>query len=272
MVSHSHLSAGNSISSQSQDLFADYGISRPSSPSLSSPLVLSCEDMVESDANPQAVAISSGESTSSLNKELEVAVGPAMSAEAQDLFKAVHYFSSKDRDDALHERERNMKLLNFISAHGFSMSAVNAFVSEGTLSAPESARQVFDNIPNAVGEPSGAKPPSTSSPSLFGGQLVPVSCVGEASQPMRDLIPPILSPSPPIDGSVPSPILSGDRSSWSDVVAKNAASSSRSLSFFPPPYGRWTNYCKTTYGGAYSWKSEMGIKPSWVFSPLQSSL
>lgn len=64
MVSPSHLSNGNSESYISRDLFSEFGISRPNSPSLSSPLVLSSEDMVESDPNPQAVSISSDGSTS----------------------------------------------------------------------------------------------------------------------------------------------------------------------------------------------------------------
>lgn len=46
MVSHSHLSAGNSLSSQSRDLFAEFGVSNPNSP-----LKVS-SDMAESVPNP----------------------------------------------------------------------------------------------------------------------------------------------------------------------------------------------------------------------------
>lgn len=104
MVSHPHLSAANSESCQSHDIFAKFGISMPNSP----PTLLSnSDDMMESDPNPLAISISSDDSTS-LDKALEVNVGPALGPEAQDIFKVAQYFSRKDRDEALLERKRNM--------------------------------------------------------------------------------------------------------------------------------------------------------------------
>lgn len=183
MVSHSHLSAGNSESSQSRDLFAEFGVSNPNSPSLSSPLVLCCDDMVESDAVPQAISVSSNASTS-LDLALEVNAGPALGSEAQEIFKSAQYFSRKDREDALHERKKNSQLMEFISAHGFAANYVNAFLSDGTLANPTNALKVFDECPLEVGGPSKVQsfPASTS---FLGGKLTPVSCVGEVPQPER---------------------------------------------------------------------------------------
>lgn len=47
MVSHNHLSVGNSESSLSKDLFTEFGVSHPNSPD-SLPPHLGVEDMVES--------------------------------------------------------------------------------------------------------------------------------------------------------------------------------------------------------------------------------
>lgn len=131
--------------------------------------------MVESDAIPRPVTMSSDESTS-LDKVLEVNIGPSLSSEAQDIFKAAHYFSSKDREEARLERERVMQLSNFISAHGFSANDVNDFISVGKLSSHGHTHQVFDKSSPEAGEPSGARP------SILGGQLAPVYCVGEEPQ------------------------------------------------------------------------------------------
>lgn len=220
MVSHSHLSAGNSVSSHSRDIFADYGVSAPSSSS-ESPLAVSSnglveaevnmnlpslvpnsDDMVESEINPHTVGISSEESTS-LDRDLDVHIGPALGTEAQDIFKAAQYFSRMDRVEALEERKRNSQLLDFISAHGLSLNDANAYVSEGKL-APmvnaqklsgsglvTNARKVFDESPLKDAGPSS---PQRGSPLFLGGSLVPVACVGEELVPERVPQSPLISP------------------------------------------------------------------------------
>lgn len=219
MVSHSHLSAGNSESSQSHDLFVEYGVSRPSSPLLSSPLLLSTEDMGESDPFPLATGVCSDDS-SSLDKALEVNVGPVLGPAAQDIFKAVHYFSQKDREDALSERKANQQLREFISAHGFSPNNINDFISEGKLAKVVSADLMLDKSPKS--------PPCPTS-SFLGGKLVPVSCVGEGVLPERVSLQPVLSPRlhPPNEQAGPS-------KSWSNVVSNSSNKASIPLSFFPP--------------------------------------
>lgn len=79
---------------------------------------------MEADANPHAIVLSSDESTS-LDNHLEVNLNPALSSETQDLFKAVHHFSQKDRNEAAFERKKNQHLIDFISAHGLSLKDVN---------------------------------------------------------------------------------------------------------------------------------------------------
>lgn len=157
MVSHSHLLAGNSESSQSQDLFTEFGVSGPSSPSLSSPLILYSDDMGESDSVPLAIAVSSDDSTS-LDKALEVDVGPVLGQEARDIFKAAHYFSRQDREDAISERKRNLQLMEFISAHGLSVNDVNSFISDGKIADFVTAHKVLIKSPMRVGESSRSNP------------------------------------------------------------------------------------------------------------------
>lgn len=67
MVSYSHLSAGNSVSSPSPNLFADVEASRPISPELVE------ADMAESALIPTEVALVSDESDS--NSEVEASLG-----------------------------------------------------------------------------------------------------------------------------------------------------------------------------------------------------
>lgn len=158
MVSHSHLSAGNTESSQSQDLFTEFGVSRPSSPPLSSPLFLSSDDMAESDPVPLAIASSSGVATS-LDKAAEVDVGPVLGQGAQDIFKSAQYFSRKDGEEALVERKKNQHLFNFISVHGFSSNDVNSFISAGKLADSRNAHQVSKESSSILGMPSGSRLP-----------------------------------------------------------------------------------------------------------------
>lgn len=167
MVRHSHLSAGNSESTQSRNLFVEFGISQPNSPSFSSPLGFSCDDMGESDPIPSVVALSSDDSIA-LDKALEVNVGPVLGSDAQDIFRAAHYFSSKDRDEALLERKKVMQLMDFISAHGLSVNDVNAFVAEGKLATVSHARRVFDKSSPLIDESPNSRDAIISSPSFLG--------------------------------------------------------------------------------------------------------
>lgn len=257
MVSHSHLSNGNSVSSVSHDLSAEFGVSRPNSPSISSPLVLSIEDMVESVAMPHPISCRSDDS-SSLGKDLVVDVGHALSTEARDIFKAVHYFSRKDRAEALAEREKILKLQNFISAHGFSVEDVNSFIVEGKLATKDIARQVFEKIPPGPTAPFGTRAGSPPPRSPFGSHLVPISCVGDDLLPERGLYSPTSSSlvgpegqkpgsfskiqnsnlnscSDSISAEIKSPRqLAGPSKSWSNIVSRKSEKAAVSLSFFPP--------------------------------------
>lgn len=105
-----------------------------------------------------------------------------------------HYFSSKDREEAISERKRIMQLMDFISAHGLSVNDVNAFVSEGKIANVEIAPKVFDNIPSRMGESPKAREANISNSFFFGGYLVPISCVGEAELPERATHSPVKSP------------------------------------------------------------------------------
>lgn len=151
------------MSSESRDLYAEFGILNPFSPPLSSPLVLSSADMVVSDACPlavvsysddmmesepipSAIVISSEDSTSLVN-HLEDNLGPALGSNYSEIFKAAQHFSQKDRDEALFERGKNLNLMNFLSAHGFTANDVNAFVTEGKLVTSGHARQVRGECP-----------------------------------------------------------------------------------------------------------------------------
>lgn len=89
MVSHSHLSAGNSASSQSRDNLAEFGVSNPNSPAVDAQLGSNSEGLLETvgmaEADPNPMSISSSDSTSF--NHLEVDVGPPMGAEASNIFK-----------------------------------------------------------------------------------------------------------------------------------------------------------------------------------------
>lgn len=144
MVDYSHLSTGNLESSLACDVFSGLGVSNPNSPSEvefvrdalaptsfgdlsgsiftnpSSPLVGNIIEMTESVAIPVPIPVSSGDSSSS-DANLEVNLGPVLGAEAQDIFKAAHFFSRKDKDESITERKKNLHLMNFILALGLSI-------------------------------------------------------------------------------------------------------------------------------------------------------
>lgn len=131
MVSHSHLSAENSESSPSRDYFADYGVSNPSSPK-----------MVESEAAQLDFSLGSNESAA--NSEWEGNMGLGQNSLMRDIFKAVQHFSRQDRIDAVEERLKNHKLLNFLNAHGFSMKEVNEFTDSGVIQKSVNEHDLFD--------------------------------------------------------------------------------------------------------------------------------
>lgn len=240
MVSHSHLSKGNSESSQSHDLFAEYGVSNPSSPSISSLQVLRCEDMMESDPIPAAISVSSDESIS-LDNVPESNLGLAFETNVQDIFKVVQHFSQKDRDEALFERKKNFQIMDFLNAHGITMNDVNAFTAKGKKVDWEHACKVLDKSPSVNN-------------TTFGGQLAPVFCDGDQSKPER-MVPSPISPksaadmdyarvisnsnfkftpvSPLEEGELPRQPC-GVSKSWSDIVSNIPGKSSRSLSYHPP--------------------------------------
>lgn len=181
MVDHAHLSAGNSMSSQSRDLFEEFGVSNPYSPSLSTPLFLSSDDMGESDFNPAPLAVSkSSEESFATEHELDINIGPALGANAKEIFIAAQHFSQKDRDEALFERKKNLQLMNFLAAHDVSISDVQNFVSSGQLSDFGSVRKVSGTSPKRTG---------TSAPPLSEGNLVPVSCEAAPSPSVREAPP-----------------------------------------------------------------------------------
>lgn len=223
----------------------------------SSMFVPNCDDMIESDANPPTGGISSEDSTS-LDKELEVNIGPALEAEPQDIFKAAQHFSRKDREEAFEERKKNSLLLDFISTHGLSMQDVNAYATEGKLAQLVSAQKLSASglVPIAAGPSSVLREKQ----SFFGGSLTQVACVGEELTSERADPPPPLSPSkfgflpghtskpfsnsnlncisPAEEGKILVELCGSPKAmppkSWCDVMAKNVGLASRSLSFHPP--------------------------------------
>lgn len=139
MVDHHHLSVGNSNSSQSRDLFAECGVSNPNSP-------IAFVAIAESEPIPSNFSISSDESKA-LDSHLGVDLGLASSSATQDIFKAAHYFSINGRAEALAERKKNAKLMDYISALGLPLDDVNNLSSIGTLVALVNARKVLDSCP-----------------------------------------------------------------------------------------------------------------------------
>lgn len=166
MVSHSHLSAGNSDSSNSRNLFAEYGVSNPNSPSDHAQEVRSQDDMVESLANPLAVALSSDDSTS-LDHIQEDNLGPSLDANAHDIFKAAFYFTRKDREEAVHERKMNRDLIDFITAHGLSLKDVNDFVLHVKISKPSNALARESDLQESLGVADSSPSRSGRAPNVF---------------------------------------------------------------------------------------------------------
>lgn len=238
MVSHSHLSAGNSLSSVSRDFFAEFGVSNPNSPSLSSPLVLSSADMavsadlslnvdsfamLESDPNPVAVDQSSEDSTSLAN-EIESNLGQALTSNVSEIFKAAQHFSQKDREDVLIERKKNADLMDCLLAHGLSASDINAFVSDGKLANIGQAHKMSIGSTQKTSAALLLAPCSVSGQSILGKPLDPIpsaiAAIKPAASPVEQGENPLLNPGPP--------------KSWCEVVSTSSGKPSRSLSYHPP--------------------------------------
>lgn len=247
-MSHSHLSAGNFVSSSSRDLFAELGVSNPSFSSVPSDDDGPGSDMAEADANPRAMVISLDDSTSA-EPNSDFNLGRVSVSEAQELFKAVHYFSHKDREEAVAERKRVQTLMDFIAAHGLSVQDVDKFAQTGKIES--NVGKVFDDCPLAVAGPSSVSPER---PLLFEGQLVPVTCVGEDNGLERaPLMVPSFSGHPimcsadaskagskvnvEFDASAedvaPHPAAGGPKT-WSAVVSKNRGKNNLALTYHPP--------------------------------------
>lgn len=209
MVDHQHLSAGNSESSHSCDLFAEFGVSNPNSPT-------AFVAMVESEPITSNISISSDESNA-FDAQLGESFGPASTSVAQDIFKAAHFFSRNDRDDALAEKRKNAKLMDYISTLGLPLDDVNNMSTIGTSAVLGNARKVFDSCP-VFGRSS-----SKAASHLVSGSLLVFEAV---------------LPSPPVQEKVDSlekaDSLSIPPKSWSSVVSNSAFEKILGLSFFPP--------------------------------------
>lgn len=107
-----------------------------------------------------------------------------MGAEVSEIFKAAQYLSRKDREEVVLERKKNLKFLDFISAHGLSITDFNEFVESGKISSSGNAQKVFGQGPVSMSAPQTLVSDSFANPSFLGCCLAPVSCVGEASIPV----------------------------------------------------------------------------------------
>lgn len=101
--------------------------------------------MAESEAVHLDISIDSDESAA--NTDMDANMGLRQDSGMQDIFKAAKHFSHQDRIDAAAERQKNQKLLDFISAHGFSIQEVNEFVSKGVVTRKVNARDMFVKSP-----------------------------------------------------------------------------------------------------------------------------
>lgn len=237
-MDHNHLSAGNSV---------EYGVSKQNSPT-------DTIEMVKSVAIPSNVSISSDDSNA-FDAHLEENLGLAPTSDTQEIFRAAQYFSRKDRDEALAERKKNARLLDYITALGLPLEDVNNLSSIGTLAAIANALKVLYACP-VFGRPSSSStPPSLSHAPPIGSTVVRTFYVGESSLSVRNdpscqmLPPPLATPGPVSnsgkclpsfssssslrEGEVPGPT-SGKSQSWSAIVSKNSTKSSLDLSFFNP--------------------------------------
>lgn len=98
MVSYSHLSAGNSISSLSRDLFTDFWASIPNSPDLVESV------MAESSSFPTKVAVVSDESDS--NSDVEATLGLKHGSAMKEVFQAAQHLTQQGSIDVAHERRK----------------------------------------------------------------------------------------------------------------------------------------------------------------------
>lgn len=200
IVSHSHLSAGNSESSPSRDRFAEFGVSNPSSPT-----------MLESEPVPLDFSIDSDESAA--NSDWDNKMGLGQHSPLGDIFKAAQHFSRQDRIDVVEERLKNQKLVHFLNAHGFSIKEVHDFSESGVLHKRVHAHDLFDKSPMRDGCISNA-----------------VEAAPAPPMPSASLCPGLE------EGEIPSnfgPTALNTKSSWSSIVAADVPRKPI-LKFFPP--------------------------------------
>lgn len=136
MVDHSHLSAGNSLSSPSRDLSAEFGVSKPNSPNC---LV---SDMAKSEVVPLNVSVESDDSEA--NSETEARLGLTHGSGLKEIFSATQHFSSQGYVEAADERKKNKTLMYFILAHGFNSQQISEFANGGKPSRFVNAHDLFD--------------------------------------------------------------------------------------------------------------------------------
>lgn len=197
---------------------------------------------METEVVPQTLTISSDGSTS-LDKEFTVTVGQPMSYEAHDILKAANYFSSKDREEALLERNKNLQLMSYLSAHGVSINDVQAFISDGKLTKVGDAQKVFVKSPKPTAT-AGLALDGTSASSLLDGHTVPVTGMGvrDSHTHLPTLVEVPAAANPMTNTRSFSPLEEGEipyqqgvpSKSWTAIVTNNAGKPNRSLSFHPP--------------------------------------
>lgn len=227
MVSDNHLSAGNSLSSPSRDLHAEFGVLGPNS-----------LYMAESEPNPLVLAPISDDSSS--NEDMEVSALDRGS-DMQDIFRAARYFTQKDRMDAVDERKKNQDLIDFLYAKGFSIQDVNAFVRSCSSSGTDHAHHLFDKSSHPavvhVSSPASSAAPTGLLQEGFPPLVPPSSALGYDLEE-GELLP--LHPSANVDRVADLPSKSDSAVNlpirfWSSVVAQGVHKASFSLDFFPPP-------------------------------------
>lgn len=130
MVDHNYLSAGNSCSAHSRDLFAKFGVTNPISPFEAD------SDMAESAhilPKMSLVVSSDSESSDSIGENTD-RLGLHLGSDMKEIFIAAQQLSQQGRMDAITKREKCNTLMEFIHAQGFSTQQVNDFAKRGTLS------------------------------------------------------------------------------------------------------------------------------------------
>lgn len=114
MVDFSHLSAGNSKSSPFRDFYAEFGVSKPNSPSIYT------LDMAKSVPCPVLVSVDTDSSSNfEANSVADDGVGAQLCSFMPEIFKAAQALSHQGRVDVVVERKKSSTLMDFIIPQGF---------------------------------------------------------------------------------------------------------------------------------------------------------